>query len=136
MGHTHMDSPRVNTSQFARSLSDVFADTSNLLRKELELARAEVSAKMSTKVRGSVWLGAAALMAVIALLLVAQSIVFAIASRGIELHWASLIVAGGFVLISLLAFWRARSGLREDLMPTRTISQIKNDVATMKEQWS
>jgi len=131
-----MDSPQLNTSQFARSLSDVFADTSTLMRKELELARAEISAKISTKVRGSVWLSAAALMAVIALLLVVQSIVFAIASRGIALHWACLIVAGAFILIALLTFWRARSGLREDLTPTRTITQIKRDVATMKEQWS
>jgi len=131
-----MDSPHLKTSQFARSLSDVFADISTLMRKELELARAELSAKASAKMHGGAWLGAAMLMVVVSLLLVAQSAVFAIASYDIALHWACLIVAAVFLTIALLAYFRARSGLGEDLLPKRTITQIKHDIATMKEQWS
>jgi uncharacterized membrane protein YqjE len=126
----------IKGTPFARSVSDLLTNLSDLLRKELELARAEMSSKLATKAQGGIWAGAAGLFGMIALLLVVQAVVFAIASFGIALHWSCLIVASVFLLGAAIAYWRARSDLQEDLTPTRTINQIKQDIAAAKEQWS
>src|SRR4051812_5011381 len=94
-------SERVNTmayeqlksSTLTRSLSDVIADLSDLFQKEMRLARAEMSAKISTKLQAGVWMGAAGLLGLITLLLLVEGVVFGIASFGIALHWSCLIVA-------------------------------------------
>lgn len=125
-----------NTASFTRPLSELFADASTLVRKEMELARAEISAKLSAKLHAGVWMGAAGLLGLIALLLVVQALVFGIASFGIALHWACLIVAALFALGAAIAYWRAQSDLKEEITPTRTIQQIKQDIAIVKEQWS
>jgi hypothetical protein len=127
---------RTKATPFARSFSDLLSDLSHLVRKELELARAEMTSKVSTKVQGGIWAAVAALFGFVALLLVIQGLVFGIASFGIALHWSCLIVAGVLGSIAAMAYWRARSGLKEDVTPTRTINQIKQDIATVKEQWS
>jgi uncharacterized membrane protein YqjE len=126
----------IKGTPFARSLSDLLSDLSHLVRKELELARAEMSSKFATKAQGGIWAGAAGLFGIIALLTVVQAVVFGIASFGIALHWSCLIVAAVCLLGAAIAYWRARSDLQEDLTPTRTINQIKQDIAAAKEQWS
>lgn len=130
MGHDFKSSP------FARSFAEVLADVSDLVRKELQLARAEISAKLSTKVQAGVWMAVAGLLGLIALLLVVQAIVFGIASFGIALHWACLIVAAVIAIGAAVAYFRGRSNLHEDMIPSRTISQVKQDIAAVKEQWS
>src|SRR6188474_1924164 len=81
-------------SSLASSISATLAGFSDLFQKELRLARAEMSEKLSAKVRAGVWMMAAGLFGLIALLLLIQAAVFGIASFGIALHWACLIVAG------------------------------------------
>jgi hypothetical protein len=126
----------IKSTPFARAVSDLIADLSHLVRKEMELVRAEMSHKLSTKAQGGVWAGVAALVGGLALLLIVQAAVFGIASFGIALHWSCLIVAGVLGLIAAIAYMRARSNFAEDVTPTKTINQIKQDIATVKEQWS
>ena len=121
-------------SSLAASLSATLAGFGDLFQKELRLARAEMSEKLSAKMRGGVWIAVAGLLALIALLLVLQAAVFAIASFGIALHWACLIVAGVIGAGAAAAYYRGRADAQEDLIPTRTINQIKRDIATTKEQ--
>ena len=120
-------------SSLASSLSATLAGFGDLFQKELRLARAEMSEKLSAKMRGGVWIAVAGLLALIALLLVLQAAVFAIASFGIALHWACLIVAGVIGAGAAAAYYRGRADAQEDLIPTRTINQIKRDIATTKE---
>jgi hypothetical protein len=131
-----MATNNLRSSPFARSLSDVLSDMSDLVRKELQLARAEVSAKVATKVQAGAWMGVAGLLGLVAMLLVVQALVFGIASFGIALHWSCLIVAGFIAAVAGIAYLRGRSDLREDMSPHRTIHQVKQDIAAVKEQWS
>jgi hypothetical protein len=78
----------------------------------------------------------AGIMGIVAALLVVQAAVFFIADHGIALHWASLIVAGAVALIAAVSFFKGRSDAMEELAPTRTINQIKRDIATAKEHLS
>jgi len=124
---------RLRKSTLPHALSDVVADLADLLQKELRLASAEVSAKLSAKLQASAWLLAAAACGLIAMLLVVQALVFAIADQGIAIHWSCLIVAGGTTIIGALAYLVGRSGNQQQLMPTRTIHQISQDITTTKE---
>jgi hypothetical protein len=73
-------------------LTDLLADLGDLVQKEIQLAKAEVTEKITSRLRASVWMMAAAVLGLIAGLLVLEAAVFAIASFGLALHWACLLV--------------------------------------------
>jgi uncharacterized membrane protein YqjE len=125
---------QLKSSTLTRSLSDVIADLSDLFQKEMRLARAELAAKISTKLEAGMWMGAAGLLGLIALLVLVEALVFGIASFGIALHWSCLIVAVVFAAGAAAAFFRGRANAQEELAPTRTMNQIKQDIAVTKEK--
>jgi hypothetical protein len=125
---------QLRDSALPRALSDVIADVSDLVRKEVRLARAEIADKISAKVRAGVYMSAAGVIGLIALFIALQGLVFFIASRGIAMHWSCLIVAGGLAVLAAIAFLKGRADAREDLTPSRTMNQIRQDIATTKEQ--
>ena len=115
-------------------LSDALSDFAELFRKELRLAQAEFSSNISTKVRGGIWLGVAGLFAILALTLLLGALVAWITTLDVSLHFAFLIVAAGVGVIALLAYAVGRSEARAELTPSRTISQVKQDIEITKEQ--
>lgn len=125
---------QLKNATLPRALSDVMADLADLFQKEMKLARAEISAKLSTKLQAGIWMSVAGVLGIIAALLVVQALVFGIASFGIALHWSCLIVAGVFALAGAAAFFKGRADAREELTPTRTIHQINQDIRVTKEQ--
>jgi uncharacterized membrane protein YqjE len=131
-----MMTDQLKDSALPRALSDVVSDLADLFQKELRLARTELSEKLSNKLRSGIWMSAAAAFAFGAFLLILQALVFAIASSGIALHWACLIVAAALIALGGIAFTGGRADAAEELTPTRTIHQVKQDFATAKEQLS
>jgi hypothetical protein len=127
-----------NTKQavLPRILSTVIGDLAELVQKEFRLARAEIIDKLNTKLQASIWLAVAGVLGLVTLLLLVQAAVFAIASAGVALHWACLIVATVVVVLAALAFLKGRSDAKEEITPNRTINQIKQDISTAKEQLS
>jgi hypothetical protein len=125
---------RVKDTAFSHAVSDVFGDLADLIQKEVRLARAEISAKISTKLQAGVWMSAAAGLGLIAIFAGVQALIFGIASFGLAMHWACLIVAGAFALLALIAFFKGRANAAEELTPTRTIQNIRRDITTAKEQ--
>lgn len=125
----------LKNSALPRAFSDVIADLADLVQKEIKLARAELSAKLSLKLRGGVWLLMAGVLALVAGLVLIEALVFGIsAATGLALHWSCLIVAGGLLVIAAAAYAKGRADLSADLAPNRTIRQVKQDIATAKEQ--
>ncbi len=90
--------------------------------------------KIASGLRASVWMVAAAVFGLIAALLMVEGAVFAIASFGLALHWSCLLVAVVLAAGAAAAFYRARSLVEEDFLPTRTAKQITQDIKTAKEQ--
>jgi uncharacterized membrane protein YqjE len=119
-----------------RALSDVVADLADLFQKELRLAKAELSEKLSIKAWAGVWMVAAAFFALFAVTLVVQAAVFAVATFGFAMHWSCLIVATVLAAVGAAAFAKGRADAAEDLTPNRTIHQVKQDIAIAKEQLS
>jgi putative superfamily III holin-X len=121
-------------STLPRALSEVVADLADLFQKELRLAKAEISAKLSMKLRAGVWMSAAAGLGIAAALLLLQALVFGIASYGIALHWSCLIVAAVVAVAAGAAYTKGQVDAREELTPTRTIHNVQQDIATAREQ--
>lgn len=120
-----------------RAIADVFGDLAELVQREVRLARAELSDKLSTKVRAVVWLAGAAFLVFFAILFGLAGLALGLsAAFGLALHWSCLIVAAGLLVLAVLIFLLAWSDAREDITPSRTLQQIQKDFAAVKEQLS
>jgi Putative Actinobacterial Holin-X, holin superfamily III len=125
----------VRQSELVRAIPELLANLSDLIQKELRLARAELNRGLLGGVRAGVWMAVAAVLGLIAVVLIAQAIVFGIASAGIPLHWSSLIVAVLFGAAAGVSFLMGRGSVpSEDLAATRTMRQLSETIKTTKEQ--
>ena len=125
---------RLRNSGLTQALSDLFGDLGDLVQKEIQLAKAEITDKITSRLRASAWMVAAGFLGLIAALLVVAAAVFALASLGLELHWACLLVAAVLAAAGAAAFYHGRSVAESELLPTRTVRQITQDIKTAKEQ--
>jgi uncharacterized membrane protein YgcG len=134
---------KLRNSGLVQGLTELLADLSDLVQKEVRLARAEVTEKISAKLHASAWMVAAGLLALVAALLIVEAAVFAIASFGLALHWACLLVAAILAAAGAAMFYHGRSlaeedllpaRAEEDLLPARSVRQVRRDIETAKEQ--
>jgi uncharacterized protein YacL len=121
-------------SALSRGLSDLIADFTDLMQKEVRLARAEISEKVSAKLHAMVWMGAAGLLGLLVALLITECVVFALVGWGLSPAVACLLVAVAVAVLAAVLFFQARAMLAEDLLPARTARQINKDIKTAKEQ--
>jgi uncharacterized membrane protein YqjE len=125
----------LKNSALPRALSEVVSDLADLFQKEIRLARAELSEKLSLKIRAGVWMSVAAGFGLVAAIVLVEALALGIsAAFGIALHWSCLIVAALFAAGAAAAYAKGSANDQEELYPTRTAHQIKQDIATAKEQ--
>jgi protein-S-isoprenylcysteine O-methyltransferase Ste14 len=122
-------------SALPRALADAIADAIDLFQKELRLARAEISDKLTTKFKAGAYFAVAGLLGFVVVLVLVQAAIFALAARGIPLHWSCLIVAAVLAAAAGAIFALGRADAKESVSPDRTIAQIKQDIATAKESF-
>jgi len=120
-------------SGLVRAATDLFADLSDLVQKEIRLARAEIVHKLSLNIRGGIFMAAAGVIGFLAVIFVLEGIVFAIASAGLAVYWACFIVAAGLIVIAAAVFLTGRSQAEAELAP-RTTRQLGATLRTAKEQ--
>jgi hypothetical protein len=120
-------------STLTRTLADVFGDFSDLVAKQIQLARAEITANISMGLLASIWLIVAAVLFLLAGVLVVEAAVFGIASTGVALHWACLMVAALLAVIGGGILLYARSVARDTFSPARSIRQVNKDILAAKE---
>jgi|SRR5690349_18252007 cytochrome c biogenesis protein CcdA len=123
----------VRDSGLVRAATDLFADLSDLIQKEIRLARAEIVHRLTLTVRGGVWMAVAGVIGFLAVIFVLEGIVFAIASAGLAVHWACFIVAAALLAIAAGAFISGRSQAEAEFAP-RTSRQLGATLRTAKEQ--
>jgi type IV secretory pathway VirB2 component (pilin) len=129
-----MDYDRLRNSGLVQAVTDLFADLADLLQKELRLAKTEITEKIVSRLRASVWMVVAGVLAIVAVLLLIEAAVFGIASFGIALHWSCLLVAAVLAAGAAAAFFQGRAAAQDELLPTRTAKQISQDIKIAKEQ--
>jgi hypothetical protein len=124
----------LRNSSLSRTLSDLLADFTDLMQKEIRLARAEIGEKISARLQATVWMAAAGLLGLVAALLVIEGIVFTLVSWGLSPAISCLLVAAVVALLGAILFYQARSMLAGGLLPSRTARQFSQDINTAKEQ--
>jgi hypothetical protein len=129
-----MTHERLKDAALISALTEVASDLADLFKKELRLAKAEILSKISTKFNAGIWMSAAGVLALMAAFIVLQAVIFAIASFGIAMHWACLIVAAALAALAATSFFKARADAQEAITPHRTVHQIKRDISTVQEQ--
>ena len=125
---------RLRNSDLTQALTDLLADLADLLRKELQLAKTEITEKIASRLRASVWMVVAGVLGMVAAFLLVEAAVFGIASFGIALHWSCLLVAAVLAADATAAFFQGRAAAQDELLPTRTAKQISQDIKMAKEQ--
>ncbi|WP_241835024.1 phage holin family protein [Pseudofrankia asymbiotica] len=109
-------------------VSGVAADMSTLIRKEVELAKAEVRQSATRAGKGAGMFGGAAGAAVFAVLFLLLAAMFGL-SEVMALGWAALIVAA-ILLVSaaVLGLVGKRTVKKVHPAPTQTVETLKEDV--------
>ena len=107
------------------------------MQKEMRLAQAELSEKLSISIRAGVWMSVAAVLAVVGGFLIVQAIVLGLsAATGIALHWSCLIVAAVLTGAAGAAFAKGKADVPDQFTPDRAINQVKQDIAVAREQFT
>jgi hypothetical protein len=115
-------------------LTDLVRDLGELFRKEGRLVRAEISEAVGRLTTGIEMLGAGAVLLLVALFVLVQALVIALAEL-VGAGWSSLIVGGLLAAIGIFLILRGRKDLSaSSLMPERAIEQTSRDVRLAKEQ--
>ncbi|MFX0540178.1 phage holin family protein [Roseovarius sp. S4756] len=127
------DSNKKSTSDM---LSDALTHVSALVRKEVDLARAEVSENLN---RAAVALGlivGAIVVALTALNVLSAALVAALTEAGLDAGWSALIVG---VVFAVIAFVMAGKGMNDlklsSLAPSRTATNVKRDASAIKDAY-
>ncbi|HEY8613012.1 MAG TPA: phage holin family protein [Roseomonas sp.] len=123
-----------------RSIPDLLGDlvdqTSTLVRKEVQLARAEIGEKVSVVGTASTSLAIGGVLLLGALIVLLQAaIAFLVEFVGLSATVSALIVA---VVVAVIGYIVLRSGLSRlkasNLTPDRTVTQLSRDAEVAKEQ--
>jgi hypothetical protein len=126
---------RATDRSFSSLLSELSRDITTLFRKEIELARAETSEKVTQSIVAIGSIAGGAILALAALMVLLQALVIAISELGVPPALSSLIVG---VVVAAIAYGLIHKGTSDlkagSLAPHRTIDSLKRDAQVAKEQ--
>lgn len=122
-----------------RSLKELFGDLTHsvttLFRKEIELARAETSEKVSQVALAAGSLAAGSILALAALIVLLQALVIALTELGLAPALSALIVGGVVAIVAFGLIYKGMNDLKaKSLAPTRTVESLRQDAHMVKEQ--
>lgn len=124
----------------SRSIAEIFTDLMTqltvLLRKEGQLARTEMSEKITQVAVGlGLIVGGSVLLTPALVILLQAGVSALITSKIVDEPWAPLIVGGAVLVIGLILLLVGMSRLKaEALLPSRTIQQLQSDMRVAKQQ--
>ncbi len=109
-------------------------DLRDLVRSEVELARAEVREQISLGIKSAIWAGVGVVAAGLALVFVALTIMFAL-DVALPLWLSALIVTAGLIALAAIAGLMVRARIKQiTVVPKKTIGSIREDVEWAKAQ--
>ena len=124
-----------NTRTVPELFTSVVSQLADLTRTEGQLARAEISEKMTLAATGLGLIVGGAILLMPALVVLLEAAVAALVDNGIAPYWAALLVGGACLVLGLILLLIGVSWLRSGrLMPDKTIHQLQRDAATARSQ--
>jgi uncharacterized membrane protein YqgA involved in biofilm formation len=116
-------------------IADLLAQFPALARKESQLARAEISEKITQVAFGLAFIVGGAVLLTPALVVLLQAAVTALEQAGFQPPVASLIVGGAVLLMGIVLLWVGVNRLKvKNLVPNKTLHQIQEDASVAKQQ--
>jgi hypothetical protein len=117
-----------------RLVHDASQDLSSLIRKEIQLAKSELKVSVKAGGLGVGLFAAAAFLGVLAVIMLSVAIAYLIHwnGSGLSLHWAFLIVFGGYVLLAALLVWVGVRKVKQVRGPEKAIQQGKEIPRALK----
>ena len=127
-----------------RSIGELFGqltqDMTLLVRQEVQLARTEMTEKLSKLTTNLISVGAGGFVAYLGGLALMAALILAIRDlANISLAWSALIVGGILAIIGYVMLQRGLKELKQvELAPRRSVENIKDDVQSIKDdvQWA
>ncbi|WP_324753276.1 phage holin family protein [Roseovarius sp. Pro17] len=117
-------------------LGDALNHVSSLVRKEVDLARAEVSENLNKAAVAIGLIVGAVIIALTALNVLSAALVAAITNAGIDAGWSALIVGAVFAIIAFVMVGKGINDLKlSSLAPSRTAKNIKRDANAVKDAY-
>lgn len=125
-----------NESSVAELLSGLIEDAQHLVRKEVDLAKKEVTIELDKVKQGVIALGTGFGIAAVGGILLAQMLVYLVQDlTGLTLWIAYLIVGALFAIIGGVLLQRGSKQMQEvDPVPHQTIESVRKDIAWIQEQ--
>jgi uncharacterized membrane protein YqjE len=130
-----MEHPQPHDNSLRDLLKELMSELSELIRKEIALARAEMTEKLMMMVMASAMLAVAGLLAVFALGAVTAAMILGIAT--VLAGWLSALIVFAFylvvagILVTIAARRMKKAGRP---VPEQTIDTLKEDVLWAKRQ--
>jgi uncharacterized membrane protein YqjE len=126
------DLRRHSTGDLVKELSD---QTTTLVRKEIELAKAELTEKGKVLGAGAGLLGAAAVVGLLTLG-VLTALILSLLDKAMDFSLAALIVAIVYAAVGTVLGLAGRDRMREGMPPApeETVETVKEDVQWAKSQ--
>lgn len=118
----------MNVRPIPEIFTDLISQVTNLVRKEGQLARAEISEKAGRALSGMVMILLGAVLLIPALVILLQAAMAGLVQNGMTPAIASLIVGGVALIIGVvLALIGWNLAKPSSLVPDKTIDQLKRD---------
>lgn len=115
-------------------LSDALSHISSLVRKEVDLARAEINENLNAAGVAVGMIVGAVVIALTALNVLTAALVAALTEAGIPAGWSALIVGVALAVIAYVMLNKGTNDLKlSSLAPTRTAKNVKRDAQAVKE---
>ena len=116
-------------------LGDLGRQVSTLVRKEIDLARVEVTSSVGRMSRGAAMAGAGGALLYAGLLVLLLAIVFGLIQAGLDAWLAALIVAVVVMAIGgVVTSMGVKQMQRTELAPKQTAETVRENVEFVKEQ--
>jgi len=118
-------------------LNDVLSSVGNLLRQEVDLARAEVDQNLKRAGAALGLLVVAVILSFIGLSVLSTAVISALVLAGISQLWATVLVGLVVLLIAIILVIVGVKRLKlSSIAPTRTARSLKADAQMMKEAYN
>jgi hypothetical protein len=127
-------SPGDEDPTIGKLVVDATRDISELVNKEITLAKQELKVSMTNAGVGVGLFAAAAFLLVLAVIMLSVSAAYFIHWAGLGLHWSFLIVFGFYVLLAALLGFIGVLKVKKVKAPERAIAQGKEIPRALKGQ--
>lgn len=126
--------PTEQTTGTTNLVSNIIGHVTTLVRKEIELARAELGENLNGAMTAVGVIVAGVVFTLVGLNVIAAALVAALTAAGMHPFWSAVIVGGVALIAALIMIKGGMSKLKaSSLAPTRTTENVRRDVSAIRE---